>query len=179
MGKQYGTNDEEATGITGQSLLKDSKGAWRTLSLFYETNTTAMDSVFTLRPHEWKGYPSAKEMYLSIADPTEYEFALALLGSWEHWQRVMRCKWFQEHLDDWRETLEVKLRSQAIQRVAAISKGGSPGALNASRWLAERGWVESKRGRPSKAEVTSERRRQALLDQEISDDLERISHTTH
>ena len=50
MSKQFGTRHEDAVGTQGDPLLQDQKGAWRTLSLFRETNTTKMDPVATLKP---------------------------------------------------------------------------------------------------------------------------------
>ena len=179
MSKQFGKRDEEATGTTGKPLLKDSKNDWRTLSVFLETNVTQMTPEWSLKPYTSKGLPSAHELYLEIADPTEYAFANVLLGSWAHWQRLLECNWFLPYVEAWRDELEVKLRSEAVQNINAISKGSSPGALNASRWLAEKGWSEKKRGRPSKGEVASERRKQAAISQEVAADLERISPTTH
>jgi hypothetical protein len=178
MSKQYGKRDEEALGTTGKSLLKDSKNDWRTLSIFVDTNVTQMPSEWTLKPYPSKGLPSAHALYLECADPTEYEFANQLLGSWAHWQRMLECKWFMPYVDAWRDELEIKLRSEAVRNIGTISKGTSPGALNASRWLAEKGWTEKKRGRPSKQEVASERKKQALVSQEVADDLARIGGAT-
>ncbi len=177
MSKQYGKCDEEAIGSQGQPLLKDSKNEWRTLSIFIDRNVTKMDPVWTLKPYPSKGFPSAHALYLEVADPTEYEFANQLLGSWAHWQRMLECNWFLPYVDAWRDELEIKLRSEAVRNINTISKGSSAGSLNASRWLAEKGWTEKKRGRPSKQEVASERMKQARITQEVKDDLERI--TTH
>lgn len=179
MSKQYGKRDVEATGTTGKPLLKDSKNEWRTMSIFVDTNVTKMPSEWTLKPYTSKGFPSAHALYLELADPTEYEFANVLLGSWAHWQRLLECNWFLPYIDAWREELEIKLRSEAVRNINAISKGTSPGALNASRWLAEKGWTEKKRGRPSKGEVARERQKQAQISQEVADDLERIQPTQH
>ncbi len=175
MSKQFGKRDEESIGTTGKPLLKDSKNDWRTMSIFLEHNVTKMESVWTLKPYPSKGLPSAHELYLEIADPTEYAFANALLGSWAHWQRLLECNWFLPYVEAWRDELEIKLRSEAVQNINTISKGSSPGALNASRWLAEKGWSEKKRGRPSKQDIASERRKQAAISSEVASDLERIT----
>lgn len=159
----------------GQTSLRDVNGRYRTQSLFLETHTGSNDApVYTLRHHEHNGLPSARQVYLEAADPTEFRAAIALLGSWEHWQRLTRTGWFQTYLGDWREELEVRLRSEGVREVRRIAGAGGQQSLMAARWLAERGWTPTKRGRPSNAEKEAERKKQARIDEEVGDDLERI-----
>ncbi len=159
-----------------QTSLRDSRGRFRTQSLFFEMHTGGPDTaVYTLKARDHNGLPSARQLYLECGDPTEWQAAYTLLGGWQHWQRLCKVAWFKPYLTEWREALEVKLRSQGIQQIAAIAGGKSPGALQAARWMAERGWEPKKTGRPTKAEKEAELKKQAMIDDEVDEDLSRIS----
>lgn len=129
---------------------------------------------FTLKECCYNGYPSLKEIYLNFEDPTEYEFANAVLGSWDVWEGIadksVTCK---PVIAKWRRELEIRLRAKGISRISHLSKESSNDniVLSASRFLAEAGWCSSKgesttktskgRGRPSKADIEGELKRQA------------------
>lgn len=80
-----------------------------------------------------------------------------------------------EIIEPWRTELAVKLTSRAIQDIAKQSKKGS---VQASTWLAKRGW-EEKRGRPTKIEVERERKIAANISAELADDLDRLGIARH
>lgn len=160
-----------STGTDSHPEFKDSMGRYRTLSLFYETNTSAETPVFTLKPKDTHNYISMKRLYLEYADPTEYSFAIAVLGSWEHWQRLSNCDWFQKHVVEWRDELEVKLRSEAITEMRDLAMSGNK---DAAKWLADRGWNKHKVGRPTKEEVQSERVKAARIADGLTEDAARI-----
>ena len=145
-------------------MYKDTKGQWRTRSLFKETiDPTSIASgwtpEFTLKEQDDDGLPSMRRLYMDIGDPTEYQFAMDVLGSWEHWCKMCESKWFSEHVEKWRAELETKLRSDAVMDLVEIAKAGTGQSTQAAKWLAEGRWKEAserkatKRGRPSKAEV--------------------------
>ena len=116
-------------------------------------------------------YPSLKMLYLQEEDPTEYTFATKYLLGWKHWQRLCENKLLRKHIDEWREELEIKMRSRAVKEmVRSAAKGG----VVASKWLADRGWVQRGAGRPSKAEVASEKAFMARVDEEYSSDVIRL-----
>lgn len=152
---------------------KDSMGRYRTQSLFFETNSVASETpVFTLKPQDHKGYPSMKRLYLEYMDPTEYSFAIEVLGSWEHWLRLTGCDWFQEYITAWRDELDLKLRSEGVKRMRALANDGNK---DAAKWLAEKGWNKrSGAGRPSKEEVERERKQQARIASDIHGDAARL-----
>jgi len=68
--------------------LKDTRGYPLTQSLFLEIGYSDY-AVFTFNHEEkvynGKKYPSLREHYLDIADPTEYQFAKQCLLGWDHW----------------------------------------------------------------------------------------------
>lgn len=158
-----------------KSLLKSTNGIPLTQSLFLEIGYTDY-AVYTLKDedYEYKGkeYPSLKRLYLEMEDVGEYLFACTHLLGWEHWQRLCANKQINEHIEKWRYELELKLRSQAIMEIKAKSKNEK--GINASKWLAERGWDKRPAGRPSKADVERETRVQADLDKMFQDDMKRI-----
>lgn len=61
--------------------LKDSQGRFRTKSLFVEMKHPDYSAPYTLKDYDHKGAMSMYQKYMAIGDPTEYEQAIALLGS--------------------------------------------------------------------------------------------------
>ena len=163
------------------SKYKDAQGRYLTRALFKETTDTEMrkkfSPEFTLKEHDITGYKSMRALYLSYDDPTEYRFAMEVLGSWDHWQKLSNSTWFQEdYLDAWRFELEIKLRSQGIQTMKGLALDKNK---DAAKWLAQGGWSTSnaKRGRPSKEEVEGERKISARLKKDVADDAARLGIT--
>ena len=164
-------------------VLKDSVGRFLTASLFREQYNTNADRkeyppIFTLKDQSYDDPKyghliSFKQVYLQLSDPTGYLAALELLGSWKHWQKLCTAPWFQKHLAEWQDELEVKLKSEGIRRIYDASQADPLKGYQASKYLAEKGW-EPKRGRPTKAEVDKEKKIQAKLTEALDDDLERI-----
>jgi hypothetical protein len=154
--------------------MLDGMGRFRTQSLFLELGY-AEEALFTLKDfdHEWNGkiYPSLKRLYLEMADPTEYAFATEYLLNWRHWQRICENKVLGRHIDEWRDELEVKLRSKAILDAIHAAKDGN---FQAAKWVADRGWSTKGRGRPSKEEVERETKIQARISDEYSGDVVRM-----
>jgi hypothetical protein len=140
--------------------LKDSRGYPLTQSLFLEIAYSDY-AVFTFNnePKEYNGkiYPSLRQYYLDIADPTEYQFAKQCLLGWDHWKRISGSDLVRKEVNQWREELEVALRSEGVMAIidATAQEGGN---FQAAKWLTEKGWEKNKVGRPSKAEADAEKR---------------------
>ena len=159
-----------------KELLKDSRNRYRTMSLFREFYLSEVEPLWTLQDEDPQGVlPSLKKLYMDIADPTEYEFALQAFGSWKHWLKIKNSKAIKVLLEDWPIELEVKLRSEGIKGVIKEAESGKS-KFNAAKFLANADWksTTSKRGRPSKEEVDRERKIAAKLNSEFSQDAERI-----
>lgn len=158
-----------------KSVLKSSNGIPLTQSLFLEIGYTDY-AVYTLKDddYEYKGkvYPSLKKLFIEMEDVGEYLFACEYLLGWDHWQRLCANKQVAEHVEKWRYELELKLRSQAIMRIKNKSKFEK--GINASKWLAEKGWDKRKAGRPTKEDIQKETRIQADLDRQFQEDLKRL-----
>lgn len=162
--------------------FKDSQGRFRTLSLFREEKHDSYPAFFTLKPYDIDGYPSLYKKYMAIADPTEYQVAIQLFGSWAHWQQLCSTKWFCEYLDVWRAELKIMLDSERYHEM--VKNVADPKTtVAATKWLADRyGTGEdqaSKRGRPSKEEVANNVRRLTREKQDTNEDAARIGLTKH
>lgn len=153
--------------------LVDKMGKPLTQSLFLELGYSD-SSVYTLKDedHEYEGklLPSLKKLYLECGDPTEYEFATKYLLGWRHWKRLCENKIIRKHIDEWREELEVRLRSQGVK--AALLQ--SSVSFQAAKWVADRGWETRGAGRPSKEDVEREKKFQARVNEEYGNDIVRL-----
>ena len=157
-----------------KSLLVDGHGKPLTQSLFLEIGYTDF-AVYTLKDFDYeyngKVYHSLKRLYIECEDPTEYEFANLHLLGWRHWLRLCENKQVAKHIDEWRAELEYKLRSKAVKMMLTSAHGGN---YQAAKWFADRGWSNKGAGRPSKADVEHEKKVQAALADEYSDDVVRL-----
>jgi hypothetical protein len=153
------------------------QGVWLTKALFWEERHPDYTPSFTLKEtdREENGvvYPSLKQIYLEYSDPTEYSFAIEVIGSWEHWQTLCKSFVFRPYIKKWREELEVKLRSEALKAMRETARNEGSKGTTAAKYLAEKGW-EKKAGRPSKAEIKRQARIDAGIHSEIDEDAERL-----
>lgn len=121
--------------------------------------TTGFDDI----EEDGKTYISLRKAYLELQDPTEYEFAVKYFQSWAHWKKVRSSSRVRVLADEWREELEVKLRSKGVQ---GIYNKMFEGDYQASKWLAEKGWEAKglrKRGAPTKEDIILEARKSAKV----------------
>lgn len=154
--------------------------------LFYEMTSSDKTGVkYTLKDEDHLGYPSLSRLYLSVSDPTEYQFALSYLESWDHWQQLCECTWFKPFIARWRQELEVKLKSEAIAAIIKDSRDShSKTKFTANRFIVEKGWEPKEgqsrnRGRPSKESI-----KQAATDlltdsADVHEDFKRLNNTVN
>jgi len=168
-------------------------GNYQLRSLFYETGCNKdfdFPPVYTLklRDHDIptdsvvynpEGCNRCRSIYLEyvdIADPSEYKFAMRVFGSWEHWRQLRECDFFQPTYKLMKEALKVKLESEVVELAKQTIKAGvGPQSLQAAKWLYDQIRPHTKRGRPSKAEVDGELKRQSSEAKELKEDLERLN----
>ena len=164
--------------LPNKSQMLDSSGRPITQSMFLEIGYSEA-AIYTLKDndHVYEGhtYPSLKRLYLEKEDPTEYAFASEYLLGWRHWQRLCENKLIRKSIDEWREELEMKLRSRAVQEMI---KSAAKGGVQASKWLADKGWAQRGAGRPSKEAIASERVLMARVESEYSSDVIRLHKGT-
>lgn len=168
------TNQLEKGFLPNKGQMLDSSGRPITQSMFLEINYSDA-AIYSLKDgdHEYNGklYPSLKRLYLAEEDPTEYEFATKYLLNWKHWQRLCENKLIRRSINEWRDELEIKLRSRAVKEMI---KSSANGKIVASKWLADKGWAQRGAGRPTKAEVEGEKAFLANVAEEFSDDVQRL-----
>ena len=159
-----------------KTRLKDDMGRPLTQSLFLEIGYHEDRAIYTLKDedHEYKGntYISLKKLFIAMEDPIEYEFATTYLLGWQHWQRLNANKALSKHFEEWREELELSLRSQGAR--AIIDQSADDKGFQAAKWLTDKGWDKRQAGRPSKSEKVREERMQAKLDDEFKGDVVRL-----
>lgn len=159
-----------------KTKLKDSMDRPMTQALFLEVGYDTEKAVYTLKEedYEYKGvlYPSLKRLYLEMEDLVEYEFAKTYLLGWAHWQRMNENKLLSKHFSEWREELEISIRSQAVRDI--INMSADDKGFQAAKWLADRGWDKRPAGRPSKNEQLKEDRMKKRIEDEFSADIKRM-----
>lgn len=161
--------------IPRREQMLDDMGRPLTQSIFLEIGYSDA-AIYTLKEidHEHKGkvYPSLKRLFLEMGDPTEYEFATTYLLGWKHWQRMCDNKLLNTHFEEWRQELEIKLRSKAVKDMINAAKDGN---YSASKWLADRGWSNKGAGRPTKADIEGTKKILARTNDEYSSDIVRLN----
>lgn len=113
------------------------------------------------------------DKFIELADPTEYKPAIELIGSWQEWERIKR-DWpaFNNHITLWKEELDVKLKSEAIER---INKLAGTDHYQANKWVAEEGYgKQAKVGRPSSKEKKRAAEELARAAAETKEERERV-----
>lgn len=113
-------------------FLKTTKG------LFYEhRHHTTVDekAPYTLRTQDFIDstghiYRSMYMVYMKC--DSEYEAAIALLGSYHHWKKLKRCSWFQDYVQSWES--ERNIRDEAIAR-SILVRLAECGNVTAARTL--------------------------------------------
>lgn len=156
----------------------------QTKALFFETTLPEyrieMEPEWTLKERDHlvdgKTYRSMKKIYLEMEDVTEYEFAMATLGSFTHWETLCKSPWFKEHIDQWRKELNLKLKAKAIKSIIQSATTSENLSFQAMKYLADNQYLDkgSKRGRPSKEDIKAELKKEAEASRVFRDDAERI-----
>lgn len=145
--------------------------------MFLEVNYDVSMAVYTLKDvdyeYEGKTYPSLKRLYIEMDDVTEYDFANKYLLGWQHWKRLCENKMIRKHIDEWREELELKVRSRAIRDMQNLCAGEN-GNFGAAKFLADRGWDKRAAGRPSKKDIEKNAAIAAHVADEFAGDVKRL-----
>ena len=175
---------------TWRAVMLDSQGRYRTRSLFWETRKIereeAYEPLFSIKPRahtvtsiDKKGlttYPSLKEIYMSYnhVPSHEYEFAMDVFGSWQHWNVLCTTSSLRDMIQEWRDELAVKLKSEAIRNMIVASKEASAVGVNAAKYLADEGYMPKKVGRVTKEEKLREIKREAGIRDTLAEDMDRL-----
>ena len=164
--------------IAPRETLTTGVGAWRTQSLYLETNRSGLEPIMTLKEVDWehKGVmlPSLHRLYMEIADVTEYQVAMQVFGSWYGWQRQCENASIKEHIEAWREELEIAIRSAAVAAMVQVSSTEGSKGTAASKYLADKGWIKRPAGAPTKAEKAGELKKQETIASNTENDFKRL-----
>jgi hypothetical protein len=117
-------------------VLCDSLGRRLTTGLFQELADPLTKSKPVFKLVDWR------EVYIDIADPTDYKAAMELIGDWEHWKMLVANPVFNSHLEEWRAEVVTKIKSQAIVNLRTLAL--SPQGTAAAKYLAEHGYLPKK-----------------------------------
>lgn len=126
-----------------ENKFKDVMRRWRTMSLFKELAVKKDSILFT--------FESARKLYIECNDPTGYKFSTTHLGGWAHWQKLRDSPAIRVEIDKWEEELEVKLRAESVSNMMTLAVGER--GYQANKFLIDKGWIEKKAGRPTKAAI--------------------------
>jgi hypothetical protein len=173
-----------------RAVMLDSLSRFRSKSLFWELRnidrSDVWEPLFTIKdkPHtvptfDKKGlvtYPSLKQIYMSYdhIPGHEYEFAMDVFGSWKHWDHLATQSSLQDMLQEWRDELAIKIKAEAIRNMMMASKESSTVGVNASRYLADEGYIPKKVGRITKEEKIKQAKIAAGVRDTLSEDMERL-----
>lgn len=163
--------------------LKGTNGKPRVQSLFLEMSyEDTSNAIFTLKEddyeHHGKFYTSLQKLFVSLVpnDPTEYEFAQLVFGSWEIWEAISTSPRLKGFVQKWRKEAHVKIKSQAIQAIAMEMKEGGRSSFSAAKLLLDKGWLDKDsasvaKNKLAKKEQEEEDKRALAM---LSDDAQRL-----
>lgn len=166
--------------------FKNSMNVYLTKGLFYEfcAETGNYDyAIYTIQEEdrfvEGKRFQSAYRLFLETDDPTGYTFSNLYLGSWYHYEQLMKAPWFRTIIDKATKELEIKTKSKALLSIVREANDrNSKSSFQASRYLLEKGWVEKNEnkqvGRPSKEAILAEANKMFIEKNEVEDDFLRL-----
>jgi hypothetical protein len=170
----------ESTGFVFPELYKDNPfrdnmGHRLFQMLFWELSKNKAMALYTLKDFDHEGCKSLYRLYMAEMDPTEYRFATKYFDSYDHWIAISKKQWMSPFIARWREELDIKLRSEALNRIVTESKSGSKSSFMANKFLLEKGWAaKDKKGRPSKDQVLSAAKELAKDNEVTNEDYLRV-----
>lgn len=130
-----------------QTLKGADRGAIRTKSLMADIiyEDSKYEPVYYMRQEKSDDkYISLKEVYMQIADPTEYQFATLCFYNYQQWETICLTPWAVNVVAQWREELQIKLRSEAVKEIFTMTidpEVKETSRLQALKWLADHGFV--------------------------------------
>lgn len=168
--------------------FKNAGGAHYTKGLFYEHDQTRMICIYTLSDEDktvdlsayGRGVvllPSLRRLYVEAADPTEYSFCKTYLDGWAHWKKMFSSPTLSPHIEEWREELDISLRSANLARIMKVAETPSKESYQAQKFLTTGGWketTEKKVGRPTKEKIKQEAEKLFTESSVHDEDFERI-----
>ena len=166
-----------------RDVMLDSMLRYRKNTLFLEcrySEKEGSEAIFTLKDEDilYKGRTlySLKKIYLSYdhIPKYEYDFAMDVFGSWEHWVILSTEAQVKEHIQAWQEELEIRLKSEAMRNLLKVSRSEGNSATQANKFIVDKGW-DVKAGRPTKEEKQRQIRQDSKVRENIAEDMKRLN----
>lgn len=131
--------------------LRGSNGKLKTASLFWENRFQSADKEFPFTLTDFDRSETCKSMYqIFMQHETEYDAAMALLGSWRHWEALCKAKFFKPYIQSWRQ--EVILREESMAKKVLLAEARDEANVTAAKAILAENKKTASRGRPSKQE---------------------------
>lgn len=167
------------------SQLKTENGIIRTKSLFYELSYVDPEyALFTLKEEDMvmpngKPITALSKLYIAFAtmDPTEYQFAISVFGSWEVWEKMQLTAPLKKPIEKWRKEAEVKLKSLAFESVVKEIQENGRSSFTAAKFLINEEWRSKEDGRTARKDRNTKDKHsseEAFEKAGVSEDLERL-----
>lgn len=129
-----------------KATFKSDCGVWLTSALFVETATHSKDYIlFTLKGEDYKGFESFPKLFLSLTekDPTEYDMAMTIFGSWEHWVDIANSAKLKPVMKKLREEVSVRQKSAAMKFMIKEVETNSRNSFASAKLLLSKPWEDT------------------------------------
>ena len=168
------------------SYTKTETNAIRTKSLFWELDYESEYSLFTLKEEECIHKPTGRVLLpigklfieMTVDDPTEYDFADAVFGSWAVWDKIRNSdKRLVAEIEKWRLEADVRRKALAFKTLLNEVKNDGKASFSAAKYLLEEGWKKTDARTADGRKDRAKQREQAdkAFDRAgIQDDLKRL-----
>lgn len=117
-------------------------------------------------------FHSFKRLFVETGDITGYDFAKKYLMGWKHFKALQGNEKIRMLIEEAQEEIEIKMLSEAIAQAESLSNEGNAAM---TKFVAERGWIKGKQGRPSKEAIAKEARIVAQAESEWGADYIRLA----
>lgn len=140
--------------------LYSSSGIRKTRSLFKEFCRPGEDPCLSVSRQEKEGLIRLAPLFIDMvtADPSEYEFAEYVFGSYAHWKLIADAAWMQPYLQEWRMEADVRRKSLAFRTIVTDAQSANRTATTSAKFLIEERWKpQRKKSVKETTEKTSEK----------------------
>ncbi len=141
MSNKYIDYEGFSDSSTARAILLDVRSVRRTQNLFIEVTTDVKKypPLYSMKEQDSKGYISAYQIFMHSVD--EYDAALKLVGSIDHWNKLCGLKWFSEGspgftgINQWRADMRDRdLRTAKKALIKAATNGDASAATKLANW---------------------------------------------
>ena len=161
--------------IIPRERLVSANNIMRTQALFLEykfmnvSHARVNDSVYNLKDYDWNNTISMQNIYVECT--SEYEAAMTLVGSWNHWLKLKRCKWFMPYLEAWEIQRKLREESEAKKQLLEAAEDGN---VTAAKAIFDQGRTK-RAGRPSTADKAKVARDDADLNDFLKASMSKVT----